>query len=442
MDVLREMIPILLPIGLFTITLCLMFILRSSDRKDRKLEVMKLYGSKILGEMNQTGKRFEEKATQAEETISQKENEIAKLLSKLNMQQADIQEHSEDLEELQKVISYYHEMLGQLAAMTDKAEMRINLVKEEVVKVAQVQETIDGFMAQVAEAEERMRQEKLLLGNLMEQGENHLRAQVAASVREAERQIDVLLENSLTQTDTAFQTMVTTVQAFLRELNNRTDVLGSVVKELSNTSDTAMASLEEKLVRNKAEMADRSLVIESLAMKREELERQIEDLVAHREESRLAMEVSRTQTETAKQELTDLRQQSRSMQDAVEQQKSLVDQLDAILAEKQALLEEEERKELAWRALHDNPEAEVPSEEDPQETAFDGEPDYVAAPDADDGLEVEPEFSFDVEPEPEAEPEPEPDHMTEKKEKKIHQHYELEEGEEEISIDDDADVKK
>jgi hypothetical protein len=116
------------------------------------------------------------------------------------------------------------------------------------------------------------------------------------------------------------------------------------------------------------------------------------------------------------------------------------------LAEKQALLEEEERKELAWRALHDNPEAEISSEEDPQETAFDGEPDYVAAPDADDGLEVEPEFSFDVEPESEAEPEPEeepePDHMTEKKEKKIHQHYELEEGEEEISIDDDADVKK
>lgn len=387
----KDLIPILLSIVLFTITLILMYVLRRADQRDRKLELMKRYVAQHEASMREIGDGFKETVAKVEENVAQSQQEVVRLLQRLKAQQEDIQAHSDDLEELQKTIAYYHEVLGQLAAMTEKAEIRTTSVKAEVAKVEQVRITINDFYIQIAAAEVSIGKDKEQLLLLGDQQKQKLRMQIEDSIIEAKERIEALLQAALSHTDASFQTMISTVQAFLRELNNRTELLESVVKRLTQTSAASLLALGTVIDDKREELNKRTQVLEELSGKRLEMEQQIGEMTVLRDE--LGAEVK-----TAGHDLEGLNQQVAAARQVFEHQKVLSDELDAALAEKQALLEEEERKELRRRAAL-----------------------------------LEPESELEEEPELEQEP---------RKLRILHGHFEPEEDEEEIVLDEDEDPSR
>ncbi|MDX9939469.1 MAG: hypothetical protein RBT44_05920 [Sphaerochaetaceae bacterium] len=341
-----EMLPILLSIGLFVLTLIIIFTLRSSDSRNRRLDIMRRYVAQYMAEVKRSEDHLKETVVEVDSRVAQSRQELDDLLSHITAQRDLLITHSEDLDELQKTLTYYHEVLGQLGAMTEKAELRTRQVKDEVTKVEQVRQTIEEFMTRTTASEERLNQLANRLNHAVEQHGLRIEQQVEESVAEAKTKIEYLLDDSLNHTDATFQTMITTVQAFLRELNNRTEILEEVVKRLTGTAAGTLGELSEGIKESQGALAlhDRSLA--DLSKHRKELELAVESLSATKEELEKSMDDASTQLREKHAHVVELEQQSRSLQD----------ELDLALAERQRMLEEEERRELEMRARMVDPE--------------------------------------------------------------------------------------
>lgn len=326
LDLLSSGLPIIISVVLFLVTLAIMFILRAEDKKDRRLEMIKRRINQCQAEMSQAGDQLQQRSAEAEERMSQKEREARQLLTLVDEQLADIKAHSDDLAELQRVLDYYHQMLGQLAQMTERAELRTTQVKDEVRKVEQVQTVIDAFLAQVDDANSSMTAHRQALSAMQRESVEELqglqndlasldqraladiqkhqedlhaieRAAVAAANHEADvfmsrcrEQMDQLFDTGLRRTDAAFQTMIHTVQEFLRELESRLEATHQASQALLDSSATSLSGVladvqghleriqaaEETLQRLEDRQAQAKEAVERLDIERQELAAQIE----------------------------------------------------------------------------------------------------------------------------------------------------------------------
>ncbi|HLW21964.1 MAG TPA: hypothetical protein VKZ39_02140, partial [Sphaerochaetaceae bacterium] len=151
-----EMIPIILSVGLFVLTLIIIFTLRKADRQNRRLDIMRQYVGQYISEVKNAESRLHELITDVESRLDENRRGTEELVSQIMRERESLFSHNEDLEELQKTLAYYHEVLGQLGAMTEKAEMRTRQVRSEVQKVEAVNRTIEESLALSAETEKQL----------------------------------------------------------------------------------------------------------------------------------------------------------------------------------------------------------------------------------------------------------------------------------------------
>lgn len=429
-----EILPILLSIGLFIITLIVIFTLRSADRRDRKLDVMRRYVAQYMAEVKRAEAHMQERVVEFDHRLAENKQSMELLVNQITSQREGLLSHSEDLNELQKTLTYYHQVLGQLSAMTEKAEIRTRQVKEEVSKVEQVQTIIDKFSIKIAESEELVHQQDERLEHIVNHHKVRMERQVEESVADAKIAIDALIDESLNHTDITFQTMISTVQAFLRELNNRTEIVEGVLKRLTTSSLSALDELELVIAETKKEIEEHEQVLATIMQKREAMESSIETLVQRKKGFEEELEKNASLLGHQEQKLKELEQQVKTVQD----------ELDIALGERQRLIEEEELRELEMKARLDNPdmyEKEVDSEDivpiftAPQQPLVDNEeelPDLgLGQPDIPEMYEQEDDFEEVV---------PVAVETHQPKKKPVDRGpYELEEDEEEIILDDDSD---
>lgn len=429
-----EILPILLSIGLFIITLIVIFTLRSADRRDRKLDVMRRYVAQYMAEVKRAEVHMQERVVEFDHRLAENKQSMELLVNQITSQREGLLSHSEDLNELQKTLTYYHQVLGQLSAMTEKAEIRTRQVKEEVSKVEQVQTIIDKFSIKIAESEELVHQQDERLEHIVNHHKVRMERQVEESVADAKIAIDALIDESLNHTDITFQTMISTVQAFLRELNNRTEIVEGVLKRLTTSSLSALDELELVIAETKKEIEEHEQVLATIMQKREAMESSIETLVQRKKGFEEELEKNASLLGHQEQKLKELEQQVKTVQD----------ELDIALGERQRLIEEEELRELEMKARLDNPdmyEKEVDSEDivpiftAPQQPLVDNEeelPDLgLGQPDIPEMYEQEDDFEEVV---------PVAVETHQPKKKPVDRGpYELEEDEEEIVLDDDSD---
>ncbi|MFA7019334.1 MAG: hypothetical protein WC239_10155 [Sphaerochaetaceae bacterium] len=429
-----EILPILLSIGLFIITLIVIFTLRSADRRDRKLDVMRRYVAQYMAEVKRAEAHMQERVVEFDHRLAENKQSMELLVNQITSQREGLLSHSEDLNELQKTLTYYHQVLGQLSAMTEKAEIRTRQVKEEVSKVEQVQTIIDKFSIKIAESEELVHQQDERLEHIVNHHKVRMERQVEESVADAKIAIDALIDESLNHTDITFQTMISTVQAFLRELNNRTEIVEGVLKRLTTSSLSALDELELVIAETKKEIEEHEQVLATIMQKREAMESSIETLVQRKKGFEEELEKNASLLGHQEQKLKELEQQVKTVQD----------ELDIALGERQRLIEEEELRELEMKARLDNPdmyEKEVDSEDivpiftAPQQPLVDNEeelPDLgLGQPDIPEMYEQEDDFEEVV---------PVAVETHQPKKKQVDRGpYELEEDEEEIILDDDSD---
>lgn len=306
MEGLLTWLPVAVSIALFAISMIVIFALRSEDRKNLRLDKVKTYVAQHQAAINQSIEHFKMIAESAEETMAKKQQEVTGLVERLLHQQKDIQDHSQDLEELQKTLTYYHEVMGQLSVMTEQAEMRTVQVKQEVAKVEQVRTVIDSFMKQLAIATHTMEEQQTSFERLVSDQRLRLGQEMEASIAEAKTRVDSLLESAMSHTDLSFQTMITTVQAFLGELNSRTALLEDVVARLSATSSETIASLSNALDERRDDLESRATLLEDLSRRRQEMELQIAAMTAKANDLQQEQQATNDEMERARTELDQL----------------------------------------------------------------------------------------------------------------------------------------
>lgn len=322
----REMLPIVLSMGLFIITLIIIFTLRKADRRDRKLELMKRYVNQHQAEIERIGEQMKETALDAQTRLAKQQEELNGLLLQVQQRQNELLAYDEDLEELQKTIAYYHQVLGQLSAMTEKAEMRIKLIREEMTKVESMHQTIDTYVGRIDEVEETIKQQNEQLRSVLDQYRLRIAQQMEEAIAEAKVRVDNYADSALARIDLPFQQHIATVQQYLQQLDLKTQLLEDVVQRLSNASLATLQDLQTYIASVQAQLQQ-----------------------------------SGGQTEV---------KQDTSVVLHDEEEDEVHDELEEALAQKERLLEEEERKELALRAMFDDPDHimnSIESGEDEQE---------------------------------------------------------------------------
>ncbi len=83
-----EIISILLPIVLFIITLIVIFTIRSADRRERRLDVMRKYVNQYMGEIKEAEERFHEVLGVIETRLQNDKGEISQLFEQIHGERA------------------------------------------------------------------------------------------------------------------------------------------------------------------------------------------------------------------------------------------------------------------------------------------------------------------------------------------------------------------
>ncbi|MDD4258811.1 MAG: hypothetical protein PHP38_03060 [Sphaerochaetaceae bacterium] len=314
-------LPIVFPIILFAITLIIILVLRHEDKKSRKLDLVKRYVVQHQAEMSQSVERFRSIAEAAEESIAKKQQETTVLVERLVHQQQEIQDHLDDLDKLQKTLAGYQEVMAQLHTTTEQAQLRTSQVKQEIAKVEQVHQLIDDFLARIPEISKTMEEKRIDFDTMVGQGQRNLDSALENTIIKAKERIDYLLESALNHTDLSFQTMIGTVQAFLHELNTRTEIIEDVVKRLTATSSETMLSLSNVLDERRDDLESRSRVLEELSTQRKEMEQQITAMTIQRASLLQEQTEIELQIERDKAQLDDLRERFVTSSETIEQLK-------------------------------------------------------------------------------------------------------------------------
>ncbi|MGB4405904.1 MAG: hypothetical protein WBI82_03480 [Sphaerochaeta sp.] len=161
---------LLLPVVLFILTLTIIFLLRSDDKRNQRADLIRKRSQALLKNIENSQTQFNELVQKVEERISKKIDESHLLMSHVDSQLADLEARSEDLATLQKVLVTYQTSLTQLESLTSQVEKRVVVMKAEAANLSRVQESFSDF-------DLRFEQFKDALGEQLSVGEENLRIQ-------------------------------------------------------------------------------------------------------------------------------------------------------------------------------------------------------------------------------------------------------------------------
>ena len=161
---------LLLPVVLFLLTLIIIFLLRSDDKRNQRTELIRKRSQALLKNVENSQTQFKEYSQKVEERISKKIDESHLLMSHVDSQLTDLEARSEDLATLQRVLTTYQTSLTQLESTTTQVEQRVVMMKAEIANLVRVQESLDSF-------DLRFEQFKQDLGKQITGSEENLRIQ-------------------------------------------------------------------------------------------------------------------------------------------------------------------------------------------------------------------------------------------------------------------------
>src|SRR5690554_2340602 len=116
-----EIIPLLLSVGLFFLTLIIIFTLRSSDNKVKNLEYMRRNANQYMQEVKRYEDRFKELVVEVDTKIDKDKEDLETLFHEISHQRTFLIDHSQDLSRLSESLNHYNEVLLNLNKMTEKA---------------------------------------------------------------------------------------------------------------------------------------------------------------------------------------------------------------------------------------------------------------------------------------------------------------------------------
>ena len=262
---LKDMIPILLPIALFVVTLIIIFTLRSSDKRNRGLATVKKLLDNYKGDVEASDNNFKQYAIELEQTVAKKDQEVKSLIQTVNSQIGELKSYSEDLVRLKNAMETYRSALDGLAVLTKDADQKVQTVQDEVDRLDKVRAVIDGFKQDMKDADEHLRKHEQQVIQLERESIEHMNQAVSDTDSNMDEAIENIHRESaevfadfkdktiaetdfrLRKLDDAFQAVIHTVQQFFGELENKIEEAKNVAEALEQKA-ASVAPVEEEQI--------------------------------------------------------------------------------------------------------------------------------------------------------------------------------------------------
>ena len=250
MTYVSSMLPVLLPIALFVVTLIIIFTLRASDKRSKSLSNVKKLLDIYKGNIEASDNSFKQYASELEQTVAKKDAEVKSLIQTVNTQLGELKSYSEDLVRLKNAMETYREALEGLAKLTSDADDKVQTVQNEVDRLDKVRTVIDGFRQDMKDADEHLRKHEQRVIQLERESIGRMNQAVSetdSSMDEAmaglHKESDEVFEDFKAKTtndtefrlrklDDAFQAVIHTVQQFFGELENKIEEARLVAERL------------------------------------------------------------------------------------------------------------------------------------------------------------------------------------------------------------------
>lgn len=263
---LKDLLPILLPIALFVVTLIIIFTLRSSDKRNRSLATVKKLLDNYKGDVEASDNNFKQYAIELEQTVSKKDQEVKGLIQTVNGQIGELKSYSEDLARLKATMETYRAALEGLAVLTKDADLKVRTVQDEVDRLDKVRDVIEGFKQDMRDADEHLRKHEQQVIQLERESIEHMNQAVSDTDSNMDEAIENIHRESaevfadfkdktvaetdfrLRKLDDAFQAVIHTVQQFFGELENKIDEAKGIAEKLEKkAASVAPAEPEEQI---------------------------------------------------------------------------------------------------------------------------------------------------------------------------------------------------
>ena len=257
---LTELLPVLLPIALFIITLIIIFTLRSSDNRSRGLATVKKLLDNYRGDIEASDNNFKQYAVELEQTVSRKDQEVKNLIQTVNSQLGELKSYSEDLVRLKNTMETYRTALEGLALLTKDADLKVQTFQDEVDRLDKVRAVIDGFKQDMKDADEHLRRHEQQVIQLERESIDHMNQAVSETDSNMDEAIENLHKESaevftdfkertatetdfrLRKLDDAFQAVIHTVQQFFGELETKIDEARNIAERLEAKAKTFVST--------------------------------------------------------------------------------------------------------------------------------------------------------------------------------------------------------
>ena len=281
MELVKDLLPILLPIALFIVTLIIIFTLRASDKRNRSLATVKKLLDNYKGDVEASDNNFKQYAIELEQTVSKKDQEVKGLIQTVNGQISELKSYSEDLVRLKNAMETYRSALDGLAVLTKDADQKVRTVQDEVDRLDKVRAVIDGFKQDMKDADEHLRKHEQQVIQLERESIEHMNQAVSDTDSNMDEAIENIHRESaevfadfkdktvaetdfrLRKLDDAFQAVIHTVQQFFGELENKIDEAKNVAEALEQKAASVAASAVEPAAEEQVPVAEVPKMVEA-----------------------------------------------------------------------------------------------------------------------------------------------------------------------------------
>ncbi len=247
-----SLIPVLLPIALFVVSMIVVFTLRASDKSSRSLSTVKKLLDKYKSDVESSDNSFKQYAAELEQTVAKKDTEVKTLIQTVNSQLGELRSYSEDLARLKMAMETYREALEGLARLTSDADDKITMVQNDVDRLEKVRNVIEGFRQDMRDAEDHLRKHEQRVIQLERESIGRMNTAVSETDSSMDEAMEGLHKESmqifeafkdktdkdtelrLRKIDDAFKSVIHTVQEFFGELETKLDVARKQENSLSS----------------------------------------------------------------------------------------------------------------------------------------------------------------------------------------------------------------
>lgn len=355
-----EMLPLILSIGLFVITLVIMFTLRSSDNRSRRVDIIKRTATQYIAEAKRFEDTLQQQIAETNTSIALSKEELHSLLEQISLQRQHIVEHSSDLHTLEQTFNHYKEVLISLRSLTEQAETKVQYVQQQVQNLDNTKKTIDSFVEKNTLIEKQIEHLGTQLERSVTVHQHHVQQHIDESIAETQKEIDDLFNQSVSKTDIVFKTMLHTIHSFLDELQQKTTTLQQTVDLLHDSSRLSYGELESHLLVAQKKLADSESRLTSLQQEQQKIQTELDSLTVTKVEFEQSLEIKSKELElqtAALEQLQSTRDQAQSelneileereKQKVYEEEQQLLLELQEALRDESDLYDQEQELEEA-----------------------------------------------------------------------------------------------